>query len=120
MTNTRVGLEFEEGTTHEAALTHTIHDVSEGTRVAPEIQKSPQMPRPKKDKQAMGPVRVSPSNMWFGKLSMEENGKVVTIETYEEEEDLQALITEVEEEEDMEADIQLMCYAAKLPKYVPL
>lgn len=120
MTDTRADLGFEEGTTGEAASTHTVHDVPEGTGVAPEILKSPRMPRPKKDKQAMGPVRMSPRNPWFGKLSMEENGKVVTTETDEEEEDLQALIAKVEEEEDVEADIQPMHYIAKLPEYVPL
>ena len=45
----------------------------------------------------MGPVHMSPRNPRFYKLSMEEKVKVVTIETEEEEEDLQALITKVEE-----------------------
>jgi len=34
----------------------------------------------------MGLVHVSPRNPWFGKLLVRENGKVVTIETDEEEE----------------------------------
>ena len=44
---------------------------------------------------------MSPRNLWFSKLSMEEKGKVFTIETYDEEEDLQALIDEIKEAEDM-------------------
>jgi len=47
----------------------------------PEIPKSPQTPRPKKDKQAVGPVCMSSRNLSFGKLSMEEKGKVITIKT---------------------------------------
>lgn len=62
---------------------------------APEVPKSPCMLRPHKDKKTMGPVRVSPRNPRFGKLSMVEKGKVITIETKEEEEDLQALITKL-------------------------
>jgi len=53
-------------------------------------------------------------------LLMEEKGKEVTIETNEEEEDLQTLIAAIEEEEDVEEDIQPLCSAEKLPKYVPL
>ena len=41
----------------------------------------------------------------YNKLSMEENGKAVTIETDEEEEDLQALIATTEEEEEVEEGI---------------
>jgi len=53
----------------------------------------PCMPRPQKDKQTMGLVWVSPR---FSKLSTTEKGKVVTTETEEEEEDLQALIVQIE------------------------
>ena len=45
----------------------------------------------------MGPVHMSPTNLRH-KLSMEEKGKVVTIEADEEEEDLHDLISAVEEE----------------------
>jgi len=45
------------------------------------------MLRPKKDKQVAGPVCMSPRNTRFGKFSMEEKGKVVTIETDDEKED---------------------------------
>ena len=74
-----------EGTTDEAAQNPTIHDVPGDTRVASKIPNSPWAPRPKKDKQGAGPVRMSPRNLWH-KLSMEEKGKAVTIETGEEEE----------------------------------
>ena len=47
----------------------------------------------------MGPIRMSLRNLQHNKLSMEEKGKVVTIETDEEEEDLQALVSTMEEEE---------------------
>lgn len=48
---------------------------------------------------------MSPRNPRHSKLSMEEKGKVVTIETDEEEEDLQASIVATEEEEYLEEDI---------------
>jgi len=51
---------------------------------------------------------------------MEEKGKAVTIETDDEEEDLQALIDEIEIDEEMEEDIQLMRTPVKFPEYVPL
>jgi len=57
---------------------------------AQEVPNSPRTPQPHKDKQTMGPVRVSPR---FSKLSMAEKGKEITTEPIEDEEDLQALIT---------------------------
>jgi len=51
---------------------------------------------------------------------MEEKWKASTIETYEVEEDLQALIATTEEEEDVEEDIQPLCSVVKLLAYVPL
>ena len=53
------------------------------------------------------------------KLSMEEKGKSVTIETYEEEEDLQELLIVEEEDESKEVDTQLVLSVNKLPTYVP-
>jgi len=50
---------------------------------------------------------------------MEEKGKVVTIKTDEEEEDLQALIIAKEEDEGMEVDIQPTYSTTKLTAYVP-
>ena len=85
MTTTRPGLGFEEGTIGEAALTHMVHDVSEDIRVASKIPKLARTPRLKKDNHVAGPVCMSPKNPQFGKLSMEEKGKVVTIEIDEQE-----------------------------------
>jgi len=51
---------------------------------------------------------------------MEEKGKAITIETDEEEEDLQALIAATEEEEDVEKEIRPLHSAAKFLAYVPL
>lgn len=65
-----------------------MEDVLEGAGIMAEILKSLHTPRPKKDKQAMAPIRVSPWNPLCSKLLMEEKGKVVTIETDEEDEDL--------------------------------
>lgn len=62
---------------------------------------------------------MSPRNIRFSKLSMEEKGKAVTIEIDDEEEDLQALNAKVEEAQDMEEDIQPVCSATKLLEYVP-
>ena len=62
---------------------------------------------------------MSPRNLHHNKLSMEEKGKAVTIETDEEEEDLQALIATAKEEEDVEEDIQSLRSATKLLEYVP-
>lgn len=115
----RRGLGFKEGTTSKAAPTHMVHNETEGTQVVREILKLPRTPRPEKDKQAIGPVRMSPRNPQLGRLSMEEKGKIFTIETNEEEDELQALITKVKEEEDVEVDTQPMHSIAKLPKYVP-
>lgn len=55
---------------------------------APEIPKSPQTLRPKKDPQAVGPVHMSLRNPRFSKLSMEDKGKMVNIKIDDEEEDL--------------------------------
>lgn len=112
------GLGIDEVIAGEAAQTHMVEDVLEGTDVATEIPKSPRTPRPKKDKQEMVPIRMSLRNLWH-KLSMEEKGKAVTTVTDEEEEYLQALTTATEEEEDVEEDIQLLCFATKLSVYVP-
>jgi len=59
-----------------------METVTEGFRVVAEMPKSPLMPRPKKDKQAMDLICVSPRNPLHNKLSMEEKGKAITIETY--------------------------------------
>lgn len=84
-----------------------------------EILKSPHMPRPKKEKQVMVPIRVSPRNPLCSKLSMEEKGKAVTIETDEEEENMEDLIFAEGEDEGMEEDTQPAHPSTKLPTYVP-
>lgn len=72
-----------------------------------------------KDPQVVGPVRVSLQNPRFNKLSMEENGKTVTIESDDEEEDPPTYVEEMEPEEEIEEDIQPMRAPTKWPKYVP-
>jgi len=86
---------------------------------APEIPKSLRTPRPKKDPQGVGPFRMSPQNPQFGKLSTEDKGKTVNIESDDEEEDLHAFIEEIELEVEMEEDIHPIRAAVKLPKYLP-
>jgi len=63
---------------------------------------------------------MSSRNPWFNKLSMEEKGKVVTIEIDDKEEDLHTLIAEVEEAKDMEEDIHPVRSIVKLPEYILL
>lgn len=86
---------------------------------APEIPRSSRMLRPKKDKQTMGPARVSPQNPRFSKLLMAEKGKVVTLETEEEEEDLQALIAQIEAQDDEMENISQVPSTIMLPPYIP-
>lgn len=57
------------------------------------------MSRPKMDTKAVGPVHMSPQNLQFGKLSMEDKGKTINLETDDEEEDLQDFIEEIEVDE---------------------
>jgi len=67
----------------------------------------------------MGLVHVSPRIPQFGKFSMEEKGKSITVESDAEEEDLQALIDEKEVQDDVEEDVPPMPSVTKLPTYVP-
>lgn len=71
-------------------------------------------------KQAMAPVHVSLRSLMHRKLSTEEKGKAVTIDTDEEEENLRAIIIVEEEEEGMEEDIQPTHCITKFPAYIPL
>ena len=64
-------------------------------------------------------VGVSPQNPLRTKLSMEEKGKVVTIETDDEEEDLKDLLIAEDEDEGMEEETQPVHASTKLPAYVP-
>jgi len=88
MIATKDGLRIKEVTTSKAVQAPTMEDVPEGAKIVTEILKSPRTPRPKKDKQAMAPMHVSPRNTLRSNLSMEEKGKAIMIETDEEEEDL--------------------------------
>ena len=89
----------------EAAQALTMGDASEGIEIVAEIPKSLHTPRKMKEKQVMVPIRVSPWNLLCTKLLMEEKGKVITIETDEEEEYLEDLIIIEYEDEGMEVDI---------------
>jgi len=106
-------------TTNEATQALTMGDALEGVRIELEILKSLPMPRPKKEKQAMVPVRVSPRNSLCTKLSMEEKEKVVTIEIDEEEEDLEDLIIAEDEDKGMEEEIEPVHPLTKLPTNFP-
>ena len=61
------------------------------------IPKSTRMPRPKKDKQPMVLVRVSPKNLLRMRLAIEEKGKAINLEADEEEEDFEEILVEEEE-----------------------
>jgi len=76
MTATKDGIGIAEVTVSETVQALTMGDVPEGVEIVVEILKSPCMPRPKKDKQAMVPICVSPRNLLHSKLSMEEKGKL--------------------------------------------
>ena len=112
-------MEIIELTVEEAMQALTMGDAPKGVRIEVELPKSPRMPRPKKDKQVIILIHVSPQNPPCTKLSMEENGKSVTIETNEEEEDLEDLIIEEDEDEGMEEETQPVHPPTKLPAYVP-
>jgi len=58
-------------TTEEAMHAITEVEAPESVRIVVEIPKSPCTLRPKKDKQAMVPVRVSPTNPLRTMLTME-------------------------------------------------
>lgn len=72
-------------TAEETTQTLTMGDVPKGDGIVVEIPNSPCTPRPKKDKQAADHVCVSPWNPLCKKMSMEDKGKTITIETSEEE-----------------------------------
>ena len=67
----------------------------------------------------MVPVHVSSRNPLGSKLSMEEKGKAITIETDEDEEDLEDLVIAEAEDEGMEEDTQPTHPMTKLSAYVP-
>ena len=67
----------------------------------------------------MVPIHVSPQNPLHTRLTMEEKGKVINIETYEEEEDLEDLIIEEDEDEGMEEETEPAHPPTKFPTYIP-
>lgn len=115
MTVARTRVRFTEVTAEPSMA----HEEPEEVETVPKVPKSLQMPRPQKDKQTMGPIHVSPRNPWFHKLSMVEKGKSITIETEEEEEDFQALITQIEVQDDEVEDASKKHSTTKLPPYIP-
>lgn len=119
MEATMEAMEIKNMTTEEAAKALTVGDALKGIRIVAEILKSPCTLRPKKDKQAMVPIFVSPWNLMCTNLLMEEKGKVITIETNEEEEYLEELIIEEDEEKCMEEENEPRHPPTKLLAYVP-
>jgi len=111
--------EIAEMTAKETMRDLTIEDAHEGTGIVAEIPKSPCMSRPKKDKQPMVLVHMSPRNLLRTKLTMEEKGKVINLEVDEEEEDFEGILVEEEEDIEMEVETQLVDPLTKLPMYVP-
>lgn len=85
-------MEIIEMTFEEAEHALTMGDAPEGIGIVADIPKSPRMVRPKKQKQEMVPLHESLQNLLRTRLTMEEKGKVINIETDEEEEDLKDLI----------------------------
>jgi len=92
----------------------TVQKEPDEADVAPEVPKSPRTPQPQKDKKTMGLVKISPR---FNKLSVVEKGKAITIEPEEDDEFLQALITQIDaQDEDEEGVFQI----PSRPPYISL
>lgn len=64
-------------------------------------------------------IRVSSQNPLYTRLTMEEEGKVVNVETNEEEEDLEDLIIEEDADEGMEEETEPAHPPTNLPTYIP-
>ena len=111
---------INEMTTEEVTQAIIVGNAPERTEIVAEIPKSLCMPRPKKDKKPMIPVCMSPRNPLRTKLTMEEKGKVVNVETNEEEEDLEVILVEEEEDEEMKEETKGVDPPTRLPMYVPL
>jgi len=90
----------------------------ECARIVAEILKSLHTPKPKKEKQVMVPVHVSLRNPLRTRLTMEEKGKTINIET--DEEDLEDLIIENDEDEGMKEETEPVYLPTKLPTYISL
>jgi len=72
---------------------HPTQEEPDEVTVAPKVPESPCTPRPRKNKQTMGPFSVS---LRFSKRSVTEKGKAVTTKPDEDNKDLQALIAQIE------------------------
>jgi len=111
--------EIREMTIEEATQAMTVEDALESTGIVIEIPKSPHTLRPKKDKQPMISVHMSPQNLLRTKFPMEEKGKAINLETNEEEEDLEDILIEKDKHEDMEEETEGADPPTWLPVYVP-
>lgn len=112
--------EITEMTAEEVVQALTVEYALEGVGIVAEIPKSPRTLRPKKDKQLMILVHVSPQNLLRTRLTMEENGKAVDLETNKEEEDIEDLIIEEDKDEGLEIETEISHPPTKFPSYVPL
>jgi len=99
-------MDIREMTTEEAMQDMMIGDAPESIRIVTEISKSPCTLGPKKYKQHMVLVCMSPRNPLRIKITMEEKGKAINLETDDEEEDLEEILVEDEEDEKMEEETQ--------------
>ena len=105
-------------TTEEAAQAMTEVEALESVGIVAEIPKSPRTLRPKKDKQPMVLVSVSPRNPLRTRLTMEEKGKTINSKVGEEEE-FKEILVEEEEDIEMEVETQGADPLTKFTTYVP-
>lgn len=115
MSVSKESMEIREMTVEEAAQALIVEDAPKSIKIVAEIPKSPCMPRNKKDNLPMILVHMSPR-----KLTMEEKGKVVNLETDDEEEDLEDTLIEEDEDKDMEKETECMDPLTRFPTYVPM
>ena len=103
-------------TAEEAVQEIAVVEALESTRIIVEVPKSPRTSRPKKDKQAMIPMRISPQNPQRTKLTLQEKGKAINLEADKEESE--EILVE-EEDKEMEVETQGVDPITRLPEYVP-
>jgi len=103
-------------TVEEAMQEIAVVEAPESVGIIVEVPKSPRTLRPKKDKQVMIPVCVSPRNPQRTKLTLQENGKAINLEADEEESE-EILV----DEEDLEMGVETQGAdpITRLPEYVP-
>jgi len=112
-------MEITEMTAEEATQALTVGDAPEGNMIMVEIPKSPCTARPKKDKHVTVPVCVSLRKLLCTKLTMEEKGKAVNIETNKEKEDVEDLVIEEDKDEGMEEKTEPAHPPTNLATYTP-